>query len=167
MTVAVAAHYLAPDRFTRRVMNPSVRRLVRVGIGVWGARELQVRGRRSGKVRSTVVNVLELDGARYLVAPRGNTEWVRNVRAAGTAQLRVGRRVEGVALAEVHDPARQVAVLRAYLRRWRFEVGQFFEGVGPDGSDDELSAVAGKHPVFELSPAPIGPRPGPAPRNGR
>jgi deazaflavin-dependent oxidoreductase (nitroreductase family) len=148
-------------------MNPTVRRTVRMGISVWGARELRVRGRHSGLVRSTVVNVLDLDGARYLVAPRGTTEWVRNVRTAGRAELRVGRRIEAVEPVEVVDADRQVAVLRAYLRRWRFEVGQFFDGIGPDSTDAELAAIAVDHPVFVLTAPPTGRRPEPGPRSGR
>ncbi len=64
-------------------MNWTIRQLVRMGISVWGARDLRLRGRKSGEIRSTVVNVLDLDGERFLVAPRGTTEWVKNLRAAG------------------------------------------------------------------------------------
>jgi deazaflavin-dependent oxidoreductase (nitroreductase family) len=131
-------------------MNPVVRLLTRVGLSVWGSRELRVVGRRSGVVRTTVVNVLTVDGRRFLVAPRGCTEWVRNVRAAGGGELRVGRRVEAFAAEEIRRPEDKVALLRAYLRRWRFEVGQFFDGVGPDAGDDELAAIAGGYPIFEL-----------------
>jgi len=74
------------DRVTARLL----RGLVRMGIGPWGARELRVPGRKSGLVRSNVVNVLKADDGRYLVAPRGNTEWVRNLRAAGRGELRLG-----------------------------------------------------------------------------
>lgn len=141
------ARYRAPGWFTRNVMNRLVRRLTRAGISVWGSRELRVRGRTTGETRTTVVNLLEHDSARYLVAPRGTTQWVRNLRAAGGGELRVGRRLEpfrGVEIADVD----KVPVLRAYLRRWRFEVGQFFEGVGPDASDAELARIAPGYPVF-------------------
>ncbi len=67
-----------------------------------GSRELRVVGRRSGQVRTTVVNLLEVDGRRYLVAPRGTTEWV-NLRVAGAGELRVGRQVEDFTAAEVGD----------------------------------------------------------------
>ena len=86
--------YVRPDRFTRTVVNPFVRWLARRGVSVLGTRELRIVGRRSGAVRSAVVNLLEVDGRRYLVAPRGTTDWVRNLRAAGIGELRVGRRVE-------------------------------------------------------------------------
>jgi hypothetical protein len=101
-------------------------------------------------MRTTPVNVLTVDGQRYLVAPRGETNWVKNLRVAGVCELRVGRRTEKVSATELDD-ARKPAVLRPYLRRWKWEVGQFFEGVGSDASDDELLEVAGRYPVFALS----------------
>lgn len=143
------AHYLEPDVFTRRVFNPIVSRLTGWGIGVWGSRILSVPGRVSGEVRSTPVNVLTIDGHRYLVAPRGRTQWVLNVRAAGSCTLRVGRRVETVEVRELDDAAKP-PILRAYLRRWKWEVGQFFDGVGPDSTTAELLAIAANHPVFEI-----------------
>src|SRR4029079_19161371 len=87
------ARYLVPDGFTRKVFNPLVARLTKWGLSVKGSRVLEVRGRTSGEARTTVVNLLTVDGVRYLVAPRGETQWVRNLRAAGAAgALRVGRR---------------------------------------------------------------------------
>jgi len=141
--------YLRPGVFTQHVFNRLVRRLTRWGLSVWGSRELRVVGRRSGAMRTTVVNLLEVDGHRYLVAPRGETEWVRNLRAAGTGELRVGSRVERFTPRELVD-ADKVAVLRPYLRRWKWEVGQFFQGVGPDAPDDELLRIAPGYPVFEV-----------------
>ncbi len=95
--------YLAPDWFTRNIFNRAVRGLTRLGISVYGSRELRVRGRQSGEWRTTPVNLLTLDGQRYLVAPRGVTQWVRNLRVAGTGELRVGRRVEPFGASEVGD----------------------------------------------------------------
>jgi deazaflavin-dependent oxidoreductase (nitroreductase family) len=146
-----ARRYLQPDRFTRHVFNPVVARFTRWGISLWGSRVLSVPGRISGEIRSTPVNVLDVDGRRYLVAPRGETHWVLNVRAAGECTLRVGRRVETVRVEELDDRDKP-AVLRPYLRRWKWEVGQFFDGVGPDSTDDELLAIAPNHPVFEIHP---------------
>ncbi len=148
-TTAAPDRYLAPDRFTLKVMNPTVAWLARHGISLLGSRELRIVGRKSGIVRSNVVNVLDLDGRRYLVAPRGTTEWVRNLRAAGEGELRIGRRVEAFTPAELDD-ADKLPVLRAYLRKWAWEVGQFFEGVDKDSSDEQLAAVAPGFPVFEL-----------------
>jgi deazaflavin-dependent oxidoreductase (nitroreductase family) len=141
-----------PDRFTQRVFNPMVQFLTRCGISVMGSRVLRVRGRKSGEWRSTPVNLLSLDGARYLVAPRGTTQWVRNVRAAGNGELRVGRRTEEFRAVEVADEDK-VPVLREYLRKWSWEVGQFFEGVDKNSSDDTLRGVAPGFPVFSVQPA--------------
>jgi deazaflavin-dependent oxidoreductase (nitroreductase family) len=147
-----SVRYREPDWFTRRIFNPVVALATRAGVSVMGSRVLAVRGRVSGEIRTTPVNVLAVDDRRYLVAPRGETQWVRNVRAAGACSLRVGRRTETVRVEELDD-AGKPPILRAYLRRWKWEVGQFFDGVGPDSSDDELVAIAAKHPVFELHPA--------------
>ncbi|MEQ3548881.1 nitroreductase family deazaflavin-dependent oxidoreductase [Pseudonocardia nematodicida] len=145
-------HYLAPGRLTRYLMNPLVAGLTRLGVPLAGSAVLGVRGRRSGEIRTTPVNPLRHDGARYLVAARGNTQWVRNLRAAGEAELTVGRRTETVTATELTDDARVVPVLRAYLRKWAWEVGAFFEGVDASSSDAELAAEARRHPVFLLSP---------------
>lgn len=148
---AVPTHYRAPGWFTRNVVNRAVAFMTRHGVSVLGSRVLAVQGRTSGKWRTTPVNLLEHDGKRYLVAPRGEAQWVRNLRAAGNGQLRVGRRVEAFRAREL-DADEKVPVLRAYLRRWKFEVGVFFEGTGPTASDDELRAIAPRHPAFEVLP---------------
>ena len=85
--------YIEPAAFDK-VFNKVTGRLTRWGISLMGSRVLEVRGRKSGELRSTVVNLLTVDGARYLVAPRGETQWVRNLRAAGTGTLRLGRKTE-------------------------------------------------------------------------
>ena len=88
-----------------------------------------MRGRKSGEWRATPVNLLSIDTQRYLVAPRGETQWVRNLRVAGAGELRVGRRIEAFTATEIAD-ADKVLILRAYLKRWKAEVGVFFDGVG-------------------------------------
>jgi deazaflavin-dependent oxidoreductase (nitroreductase family) len=143
-------HYKRPDWFTRRVANPFLNFLMRRGIAVSGSRVLEHRGRRTGEAHHTPVNPLTLDGAQFLVAPRGEAEWVRNVRAAdGDVALILGRtRLQRTA---VEIPVEErTPVLRAYLQRWKFEVGKFFDGVGPDSTDAEFAAIASKHPVFVL-----------------
>jgi deazaflavin-dependent oxidoreductase (nitroreductase family) len=141
--------YVKPGRFTRKVFNPAVRGLTRLGISVWGSRELRVRGRRSGQWRATPVNLITMEGQRYLLAPRGTTDWVRNLRAAGSGELRVGRRCDRFAAVEVDDAAKP-AIVREYLRRWKFEVGEFFGDLDQHASDDQLSAIAPGIPVFRI-----------------
>jgi deazaflavin-dependent oxidoreductase (nitroreductase family) len=147
----VSDHYRAPGWFTRNVFNRSVAFLTQQGISVLGSRVLAVKGRKSGEWRTTPVNLLGYEGRRYLVSPRGQTQWVRNLRAAGTGELRVGKRAESFRGRELADDEK-VPVLRAYLKRWKAEVGIFFEGVGPDSSDDQIRAIAGQHPAFEVLP---------------
>lgn len=143
--------YRAPGWFTRNVFNQLVAFLTRQGVSVLGSRVLAVKGRTSGEWRTTPVNLLNYDGRRYLVAPRGQTQWVRNLRAVGTGELRVGRRTETFRGRELTDEEK-VPVLRAYLKRWKAEVGIFFEGTGPGSSDDQIRAIAPKHPAFEVLP---------------
>jgi deazaflavin-dependent oxidoreductase (nitroreductase family) len=149
----VTTHYQQPGTITRRVMNPLVAFLTRRGLPLAGSAVLGVRGRTSGEVRTTPVNPLTVDGRRYLVSPRGHTQWVRNIRVAGEAELRVGRRTERIRVTELADDAK-VPVLRAYLRAWAWEVGAFFDGVGADSTDAELAAIADRHPVFVVEPLP-------------
>jgi deazaflavin-dependent oxidoreductase (nitroreductase family) len=146
-----SAHFAnkRPGWFTRRVFNPLVTLPMRLGISVLGSRVLEVPGRRTGQARRTPVNLLVFDGQRYLVAPRGETQWVRNLRASGGGRLLLGRRGEPFTAVELPD-ADKPPILRAYLRRWKAEVGVFFEGVGADSSDSELQQAAPKHPIFRL-----------------
>lgn len=130
-----------------RMFNSVVALATRLGITVWGSRQLYVLGRSSGVVRQTPVNLLTYEGQRYLVAPRGITQWVRNIRVAGEGELRLGRHTERFVPVELADDQKP-AILRAYLHRWKFEIGVFFQGIGPDASDAELLAVAGGYPVF-------------------
>jgi hypothetical protein len=149
--MAEVPHYRAPGWFTRNVFNRVVALLTRAGVSVWGSRELRVRGRTSGEWRTTPVNLLTLGGVEYLVAPRGVTQWVRNLRVAGTGELRV-RRTDAFRATELAD-ADTPRILRAYLRRWKAEVGVFFDGVGADSAEADLLRIAPDHPVFRLEPA--------------
>jgi len=145
----VAEHYQPPGWFTRKIFNPAVAGLTRAGISVYGSRVLEVRGRSSGVWRRTPVNLLPYQGSLYLVAPRGQTQWVRNIRASGDGRLLLGRRVQEFAAQEVTGEER-VALLRAYLKRWAWEVGAFFDGVSAKSSDQELARIAADHPVFRV-----------------
>jgi deazaflavin-dependent oxidoreductase (nitroreductase family) len=142
-------HFKRPGWFTKNVFNRVVAWLTRAGVSVWGSRVLEVRGRSSGQARRTPVNLLTVEGERYLVAPRGHTQWVRNLRDSGQGRLLLGRRSETFTADELDDPDK-APVLRAYLKRWKAEVGVFFEGVGPESSDQELTRIAPNHPVFRL-----------------
>ncbi|MFF9277981.1 nitroreductase family deazaflavin-dependent oxidoreductase [Streptomyces griseosporeus] len=151
-THAVSAHVRKPGWFTVQVLNRSVAWLTRRGVSVWGSRVLAVRGRKSGEWRTTPVNLLTVDGQRYLVAPRGHVQWTRNMRAAGGGELHLGKHVEEFTATELTDDDKP-AILRAYLKRWKAEVGIFFDGVGPDSPDTELRRIAPDHPVFRITAA--------------
>ncbi|MEV5934926.1 nitroreductase family deazaflavin-dependent oxidoreductase [Streptomyces sp. NPDC052079] len=146
----MSTHVQKPGWFTVNVLNRLVSWLTRRGLSVWGSRVLAVRGRKSGQWRTTPVNLLTIDGERYLVAPRGHVQWTHNMRAAGGGELRLGKRVEVFTATEVADGDKP-PLLRAYLKRWKAEVGAFFKGVGPDSSDDELRRIAPDHPVFRIT----------------
>jgi deazaflavin-dependent oxidoreductase (nitroreductase family) len=146
-----APHYRAPGWFTRNVFNRTVAGLTRLGISVWGSRVLEVPGRTSGLPRQVPVNLLTVDGTPYLVSPRGEGQWVRNVRANDLRlDLLVGRKRTGYTATELADDDK-VPILRAYLKRWKAEVGVFFDGVDDKASDEALRAIAPKHPVFRLA----------------
>src|ERR1700761_8841639 len=123
-----------PGWFTRNVFNKAVAGLMAMGISVMGSRVLEVKGRKSGEWRSTPVNLLTVEGARYLVAPRGHTQWVRNMRVSGGGRLKLGRKTEDFKATE--GP---------------LEVGACFDGTGPDSTDAELLQIAPDHPVFKLA----------------
>ena len=151
--MSASPRYVMPTttagRWTGNLFNSSVAWLTSRGLSVWGSRVLYVRGRSSGQWRSNPVNVLTHDGHRYLVAPRGHTQWVRNLRAAGGGELRVGRRTEQFTATELADDQKP-EILRAYLKRWKLEVGVFFDGVGADAPDSKLLEMAPGYPVFQI-----------------
>jgi deazaflavin-dependent oxidoreductase (nitroreductase family) len=144
------AHYQRAGWFTKNVFNRSVAALTRMGISVWGSRVLEVPGRKTGEPRRTPVNLMTFEGQRYLVAPRGHTQWVRNLRVSRSGRLWLGRRSEDFTAAELPD-AEKPELLRAYLRKWKWETGQFFGGVGPDAPEEEIRRIAPDHPVFRIS----------------
>ena len=109
---AKGARFQKPGWFTKNIFNRIVAGLTRLGVSLSGSRVLEVRGDKSGEWRQTPVNPLEDEGGRYLVSPRGNAQWVRNMRVSGA----------------------------------------FFDGVGPDSSDQELRRIAPDHPAFRIAP---------------
>ena len=143
-------HYQRPGWFTKNITNQIVAGFTRIGVSVHGSRVLEVKGRKSGEWRQTPVNLLRYEGADYLVAPRGHTQWVKNMRVSGGGRLRIGRRTQPFTAVELADPDKP-ALLRAYLKKWKFEVGVFFDGVGPDAPDAELRRIAPGYPVFHIA----------------
>jgi deazaflavin-dependent oxidoreductase (nitroreductase family) len=146
----MASHYRRPGWAQRNVFDRLVAALTRLGLPLAGSSVLEVRGRRSGEWRSTPVNPLDYEGARYIVSPRGETHWVRNLRAAGHGRLRSGRSEREFSATELGDEEK-APLLRAYLKRWKWEVGQFFGGVGPEAAEEDLRREASRHPVFRIS----------------
>ena len=153
MSASQSRYVMPKTRFGRTVasfFNSGVAWLTKRGLSVWGSRVLYVRGRSTGQWRSTPVNVLTHDGQRYLVSPRGQTQWARNLRAAGAGELRVGRKLERFTATELPDE-RKPEILRAYLTRWKLEVGVFFDGVDAHARDEDLLRIAPGYPVFLIA----------------
>ena len=149
MSADNAPRYIEPTS-SAKVFNKFVGKVTNLGLSVWGSRVLTVRGRKSGEPRSTPVNLLTVDGERYLVAPRGVSQWVRNLRVAGEGSLRVGKRVEEFIYVELADDEKPT-ILRAYLKRWKFEVGVFFDGVDAKAPDETLLGIAPGYPIFRIA----------------
>ncbi|QKW05222.1 nitroreductase family deazaflavin-dependent oxidoreductase [Streptomyces sp. NA04227] len=144
-----STYYRAPGR-TTAAFNRLVGWLARRGLSLQGSAELSVRGRKSGQPQRLPVNPLPFRGEEYLVSARGTSQWVRNMRAAGGGELRLGRRVREFTATEVPD-AEKPEILRVYLKRWGWEVGEFFRGVTAESSDATLLAAAPDHPVFRIT----------------
>jgi deazaflavin-dependent oxidoreductase (nitroreductase family) len=148
------------ERFIRptgpdAVFNRTVGFFTRIGLPMAGSRVLAVRGRTSGEWRTTPVNPLRVDGQRYLVAPRGHSQWTKNLRAVGSGELRKGRQVEPFSAVEVAD-SEKPPILRAYLKAWAWEVNRFFENVDASSPDERLLEIAPGFPVFRITPAAPG-----------
>jgi deazaflavin-dependent oxidoreductase (nitroreductase family) len=132
-----------------RAGNEVIRWLAEAGISIAGTTALRVRGRKTGKLRGVVINLLSVDGRDYVVSPRGNTQWARNARAAGSVETGPRWRSREVRIAEVADDAKP-QLLRRYLGRWYWEVKGHVGGLTPESTDDEMGAAASSIPVFEL-----------------
>jgi deazaflavin-dependent oxidoreductase (nitroreductase family) len=128
--------------------------LVGAGIGPSYAYQLQVTGRKSGKTYSTPVNIVQRNGKRFLVAPRGETQWVRNAQASGQVSLKRGRTLETFRLRELAD-SEKLDILKQYLDSYRLAVQRYFPI--PAGSPSAaFLGIASRYPVFDL--IPDGPR---------
>ncbi len=143
------AKYQKPGFFTQKMFNPAVGLVTKLGLSLKGSAVLSVRGRKSGEWRSTPVNPLKFGGKRYLVAPRGDTQWVRNIRVTKEGRLQVGRKTSIIHVAEVPD-SEKVPILRAYFKEWKWEVGQFFDLESADAPDEAIARIAPDHPVFRI-----------------
>ena len=135
-----------------RVGNAVIRWLAEAGVSIAGTRALRVRGRKTGQLRSVVINVLNVGDVDYLVSPRGNTQWARNVRAAGTVELGPSWRRRPMLAHELDDAAKP-ELLRRYLDRWYWEVKGHVAGLTPDSDDEQIRAAAPSIPVFALAAA--------------
>lgn len=140
-----------PPNLIARTANEVFRRLAEAGISVAGTHALRVRGRKTGKLRGVVINLMTVDGRDYVVSPRGNTQWARNARAAGRVEMGPRWRSREVRITELADDAKP-ELLKIYLKRWFWEVKGHVGGLTPDSSDDEIRAVAPSIPVFEVLP---------------
>jgi F420H(2)-dependent quinone reductase len=144
----MTVRYEAPN-LAARAGNELIRLLAEAGISIAGTQALRVRGRKTGKARGVVINLLAVDGRDYLVSPRGNTQWARNARVAGAVEVGPRWRRREVRIAEVADDAKP-ELLRRYLDRWHWEVKGHVGGLTPQSSSDEFRATAPTIPVFEL-----------------
>lgn len=146
---AITVRYDQPSQ-TARVGNELIRLLAEMGISISGTRALRVRGRKTGKRRGVVINLLTVDGAEYVISPRGNTQWARNARAAGAVEMGPRWRAASISIAEVADEAKP-DLLRRYLDKWYWEVKGHVGGLTPESIDDEVRAAAPSIPVFMLA----------------
>jgi len=144
----MSARYVRPTGIDT-IFNGLVGCFTKIGLPLAGSRVLSVRGRTSGEWRSTPVNPLRLGGRRYLVSPRGHSQWVRNIRVSGEGRLATGRRTESFQVEELPDEDKP-PILRAYLKAWAWEVGRFFDNVDATSSDDRLHEIAPDFPVFRI-----------------
>ena len=141
-------HYNKPGWATKHVMNPAIELATKMGLSMRGSRVLAVQGRKSGKWYTTPVNPLAFEGERYLVAPRGETGWVKNIRVSKTGILRLGRKSEPIAVEEVADE-QKLPILREYLKHWAMETASMF-GLPKEPTDEQIAAIVSRHPVFRI-----------------
>ena len=140
----------SPPTSTERLFNKLFGFLVGLGFGLSHNFLLQVRGRTTGRLYATPVDVLVLDGRRYLVAPRGDTNWVRNARASGTVVLKKGRRREELRVRPLSADEKP-AVIKAYLERFKLAVQRYFPL--PAGAPEiAFAPLVDRYPAFELLP---------------
>jgi hypothetical protein len=147
------AHYQKPPAIVTKVANPlMITTVTKLGIRPGGMAILGVKGRKTGRVHKTPVNPVEVNGKTYLFAPRGTSQWVLNVRAAGgKANLHLGRKLQPVTLTEVGD-SEKLPIAREYVRRFYSAVGKIMN-IPKDPSDEQLRSKLANHPVFLIENA--------------
>jgi deazaflavin-dependent oxidoreductase (nitroreductase family) len=148
MSAAPAMSEFLEPKPVERFFNRAFGFLVGLGIGPVYMYLLQVRGRKSGRVYSTPVNVLDVEGKRYLAAPRGRTQWVRNAEAVGEITLKKGRRRQTFRLRPIPD-GEKPELLKIYLERFVTAVQRYFP-VKAGSAPEAFREVAPNYPVFEL-----------------
>lgn len=146
-SAAGSSEFLAPTP-TEVLFNKMMGFLVGIGLGPKGMYLLQVRGRKSGKIYQTPVSLVEVNGKRYLVAPRGRTQWVRNAEASGEVSLKRGSKVEQLKLRAIPEADRP-EMLKAYLDKYASVVQRYFT-VKAGSASTAFLPVAARYPVFEL-----------------
>jgi hypothetical protein len=129
-------------------MNPLTGGVTRLGLSAWGSRVLEVRGRRSGEPRQNPASPLDVGGVTLSRSAAWTDAVVRNLRVAGEGHLLLGSRNERFSAIESADADKE-EVLRAYLRRWKWEVGKFFDAV-PADSPEDVGRIAPEYPVFRI-----------------
>ena len=144
----MTTRYDEPD-LVARATNAVFRWLAEAGVSIAGTRALRVRGRKTGQLRGVVVNLMTVDGRDFVVSPRGNTQWVRNARAAGEVEMGPRWRGRTVRISEVADDAK-LDLLKRYLDRWYWEVKGHVGGLTPQSTDEQIRAVAPSIPIVEL-----------------
>jgi deazaflavin-dependent oxidoreductase (nitroreductase family) len=152
MTAEAKPQFIRPTPFAA-LFNRLLGVALSIGFAPKGFYLVEVKGRSSGKLYATPVSIIERDGIRYLVAPRGNTQWVRNARSAGAVALRVGSARQEFVVTEIRSPSAKASLLKQYLATYTRAVQQFFT-VQNGAPEAEFAAVADQYPVFELKPVP-------------
>ncbi len=142
--------YHKPALFTR-ILNRTFSVFASFGLTPSGMVTIEIAGRRSGQTRANVVTLVEVDGARYLVSPRGQTEWVRNLRAAN-GELAIRHRRRRRFRAEELPAEQRAPVLKAYLKKTALATRQHF-GLAPDAPIEEFERIAARHPAYRITEA--------------
>jgi deazaflavin-dependent oxidoreductase (nitroreductase family) len=136
-----------------KVMNSLLGLVIKAGLSPQGGQLLTVRGRKSGKDMTTPVNPMAFQSAEYLVAPRGDTHWTKNLRAAGRAQLRLGRKKRQITVAHELENSEKPPVLLAYLDRWGKITKTQFGITWPNPSEEDVARVCARTPMFSIEDA--------------